>query len=233
MAYQPVNVGSAPNDGTGDPLRTAFQKINANFVEVYAGVTTMVTLGTVTTGVWNATPVVTTYGGTGLASYTAGDLPYYASGTTLSKLAIGTSTYILTSSGSAPQWSTPATVAGNLQGTGISSATAEVGFRGMPQVSTAISRTTIAADNGKHIYVTASGTTQTIDSNANVAYQIGATITFVADFASGNTTIAITSDTLVLAGAGTTGSRTLAAYGMATAVKVTSTRWFINGTGLT
>ena len=46
-------------------------------------------------------------GGTGVSSYTAGDLLYYASGTTLSKLAIGSNTYILTSSGSAPQWSIP------------------------------------------------------------------------------------------------------------------------------
>lgn len=30
-----------------------------------------------------------------------------------------------------------------------------------------------------------------------------------------------------------TGSRTLAAYGMATAVKITSTSWIISGTGLT
>lgn len=35
MAYQAVGIGSAPNDGTGDPLRTAFTKVNANFVEVY------------------------------------------------------------------------------------------------------------------------------------------------------------------------------------------------------
>jgi len=46
------------------------------------------------------------YGGTGLTSYTAGDLPYFATGTTLSKLGIGTSNQVLTSSGSAPQWST-------------------------------------------------------------------------------------------------------------------------------
>lgn len=43
-------------------------------------------------------------GGTGLASYTAGDLLYYASGTALSKLAIGTTNYVLTSSGTAPQY---------------------------------------------------------------------------------------------------------------------------------
>lgn len=68
-------------------------------------------------------PVVTSLGGTGLTSYTAGDLTYYAAGTALSKLAIGSSSYILTSSGTAPQWSDPtgvtvgsATTATNLAG---------------------------------------------------------------------------------------------------------------------
>lgn len=64
-------------------------------------------LGTVASATWQATAVTTSYGGTGLTSYTAGDLPYYATGTTLSKLGIGTSTYVLTSTGSAPQWSNP------------------------------------------------------------------------------------------------------------------------------
>ena len=35
MAYQTVNIGSSANDGTGDQLRTAFDKINDNFSEVY------------------------------------------------------------------------------------------------------------------------------------------------------------------------------------------------------
>jgi hypothetical protein len=64
-----------------------FYKDNANAVQVIA---------------WKTTP--TTAGGTGLTSYTAGDLLYYATGTTLSKLAIGASTTVLTSSGTAPQW---------------------------------------------------------------------------------------------------------------------------------
>jgi hypothetical protein len=68
----------------------------------YTGITGV---GTLTAGTWNATTIGVGYGGTGLASYTAGDL-LYASGTTaLSKLAIGTNGYVLTSSGSAPQWS--------------------------------------------------------------------------------------------------------------------------------
>lgn len=35
MAQQVINVGAAPNDGTGDPLRTAMTKANANFSELY------------------------------------------------------------------------------------------------------------------------------------------------------------------------------------------------------
>lgn len=35
MSKQTINIGSAANDGTGDPLRTAFDKINDNFDEIY------------------------------------------------------------------------------------------------------------------------------------------------------------------------------------------------------
>lgn len=56
-------------------------------------------------------------------------------------------------------------------------------------------------------------------------------ITFVNEI---NTiTIAITTDTLTLAGAGTTGSRTLAANGQATILKTGTTSWKISGVGLT
>jgi hypothetical protein len=37
MAYQAIDIGTVPNDGTGDPHRDAFDKINDNFVELYAG----------------------------------------------------------------------------------------------------------------------------------------------------------------------------------------------------
>ena len=36
MAQQTINIGSVANDGTGDPLRTAFDKVNDNFTELYA-----------------------------------------------------------------------------------------------------------------------------------------------------------------------------------------------------
>jgi hypothetical protein len=70
------------------------------------------TPSTATTGVVTlAGTLNTSSGGTGLTSFTAGDLPYYATGTALSKLGIGTAGQILTSSGTAPQWSTLTSVA--------------------------------------------------------------------------------------------------------------------------
>lgn len=35
MAKQVINIGTTANDGTGDPLRSAFDKINDNFTELY------------------------------------------------------------------------------------------------------------------------------------------------------------------------------------------------------
>lgn len=106
-----------------------------------------------------------------------------------------------------------------------------IGYMGIPQNSTTTGAYTVAAaDAGKHIYSTATRTI-TIDSNTNLALPVGTAITFIA--ATGATvTIAITTDTMYLAGSGSTGSRTLAAFGMATAIKITSTTWIISGNGL-
>lgn len=76
-----------------------------------------------------------------------------------------------------------------------------------------------------------SGDTFTIPANSSVAYDVGKALTFVnAD--SNSLTIAITTDTMTLAGTTTTGSRTLAQNGVATAIKVSATAWIITGTGL-
>ena len=107
-----------------------------------------------------------------------------------------------------------------------------VGYMGIPASAAATtgSYTIVAGDAGEHIYSTATRTI-TIPANASVAFPVGTAISFVA--ATGATvTIAITSDTLLLAGAGTTGSRTLSPFGMATALKITSTSWIISGNGL-
>ena len=35
MTQRTINIGATANDGTGDQLRTAFDKVNDNFVEIY------------------------------------------------------------------------------------------------------------------------------------------------------------------------------------------------------
>lgn len=111
-----------------------------------------------------------------------------------------------------------------------------VGFRGVPQNSQSVAYTLVLGDAGKHILHPSADTTArtfTIPANSSVAFPIGTSVTFINQNAGGVITIAITTDTMRLAGAGTTGSRTLAANGIATAVKVTSTEWIISGVGLT
>jgi hypothetical protein len=111
-----------------------------------------------------------------------------------------------------------------------------VGFRTLPQNSQSTAYTLVLADSGKHILHPSADTTArtfTIPANGSVAYPIGTAITFINQNGAGVVTIAITTDTMRLSPAGTTGSRTLAANGSATAIKITSTEWLISGSGLT
>jgi hypothetical protein len=124
------------------------------------------------------------------------------------------------------------TVTGNPAAGTTSTGTSGFGYMGLPQNGvTTGAYGIVEADAGTHIYSSATRTL-TIPANATIAMPVGSTIVFIAGTGA-TVTIAITTDTMYLAGAGTTGSRTLAAFGMATAVKITSTSWIISGNGLT
>jgi hypothetical protein len=114
------------------------------------------------------------------------------------------------------------------------SGTTVAGIKGIDQQSKSADYTLVLGDAGKHVYHPAADTnnrTFTIPANSSVAYPIGTAVTFVNEV--NTVTIAITSDTMTLQGSGSTGSRTLAANGIATALKVASTKWVISGVGLT
>jgi hypothetical protein len=101
-----------------------------------------------------------------------------------------------------------------------------VGYKGLPQNSRTASYTLALSDMGKHVSNTTGGFV--IPANSSVAFPIGATIVLFND--SGSTqTISITTDTLRQAGTASTGTRTLAVYGLATCVKVASTTWVVSG----
>lgn len=145
MTQQVVNIGSAPNDGTGDPIRTAFDKTNQNTTELYGG--------------------------------------------------------------------TPLTIA---------SVSADYAFL-------------LVDANKAKLHPTADSTarTWTIPANASIPYPVGTSLIGYVQNGAGNITLAITTDTMRLAGAGTTGSRTITANGMFVATKLASTEWLVFGTGIT
>jgi hypothetical protein len=108
------------------------------------------------------------------------------------------------------------------------STAASLGYLGMPVNSQSGSTyAVVVGDLGKVIYFSA-----TCTATIPASLPIGSSIAFVAGTGA-TVTIAQASDSMYLGGTGTTGSRTLAAYGMATAIKMAATVWFINGTGLT
>ena len=76
---------------------------NTNWGNEY-GFITASSSETLTNKTWNGIVIASDYGGTGLSTYTAGDLLYYSSGTALSKLAIGTNGQALTVVAGVPTW---------------------------------------------------------------------------------------------------------------------------------
>ncbi len=103
----------------------------------------------------------------------------------------------------------------------------------IPQVVLSANTTLDATHANKHLLHPAADNnarTFTIDSNANLALPVGTVFVFVNE--ANTLSIAIASDTLTLAYVGSTGTRTLAANGIATALKTGSTKWLISGVGL-
>ncbi len=150
-----------------------YYKDNAGVVKLLAsnGASTPVTsfqtsLGgltpsTATTGVVTlAGTLNTSSGGTGLTTYTAGDLPYYASGTALSKLAIGTTGQILTSTGTGLQWT-------SLSSVGVT--TISFGSTGLTPSTTTTGAVTVAGT----LVVSNGGTGQTTLATGSLGYGQG------------------------------------------------------------
>lgn len=105
---------------------------------------------------------------------------------------------------------------------------------GANQNSQSSNYTLVLTDANKHIFHPSgagASDTYTIPANASVEYPLGTILTFINED-SNAVSIAITTDTLTLAGTTTTGTRSLARNGIATAIKITTTKWLISGTGL-
>jgi hypothetical protein len=177
-------------------------------------------------------------GGTGITSFGTGVATFLGTPSSANLAAAVTDE---TGSGSlvfatSPTFVTPVLgtpTSGTLSGCTVDGTDA-VGFRNTPVNSQSADYTLVLADSGKtilHPVADDNARTFTIPANSSVAYPVGTVISFVN--LQNTVTIAITTDTMYLAGTGTTGSRTLAEYGVASALKVDSTSWVISGNGLT
>ena len=142
----------------------------------------------------------------------------------------GGNTTILNIGGSSGIVNISGTITSNVTVASNSSIASSVGYLGMPQNSQSTNYTLVIGDQGKHIYLTANGTI-TIPSNANVPFPIGAAVTIITN-AGITANVAITTDNLILGGIGTTGTRTVSPYGMASLLKVTANTWYISGAGV-
>jgi hypothetical protein len=172
-------------------------------------------------------------------------LPVASGGTGITSFGTGVATALgqnVTGSGgialaTSPSFTTPVLgtpTSGTLSGCTVDG-TDSVGFRNAPINSRSADYTLVLADSGKTIFHPASDNnarTFTIPANSSVAYAVGTVVSFI-NLAAADVTIAITTDTMYLGGDGATGSRTLAEYGIASALKVSSTDWVISGNGLT
>jgi hypothetical protein len=107
----------------------------------------------------------------------------------------------------------------------VTTANYAIGYRDIPQITSL--GTLALTDGGKQYYGTG---TVTIPLNSSVALPIGTSILIIA---SNTVTVTPTGGvTLILAGSGSTGSRTISQYGMATLIKEAENIWYNNGSGV-
>jgi hypothetical protein len=88
--------------GTADRI-----SVSSNAVDIastYVGQSSITTVGTITTGTWQATTIASAYGGTGFTTYAKGDILYASATNTLSKLAAGNNGEVIQLQDGVPVW---------------------------------------------------------------------------------------------------------------------------------
>lgn len=158
----------------------------------------LTSVGTITTGVWNGTSVTETHGGTGQSSYTTGDTLYASASNTLSKLPIGSTNQVLTVVAGVPAWAaaTGSTAINarytNNAGTTVNSSLAIVNFANQTydsgsNVTTGASWKFTVPTGGAGVYLVAVSTIGTITGSGSATstaflYKNGSQISKIAEW---------------------------------------------------
>lgn len=166
---------------------------------LYVGQSSITTLGTITTGIWNGTTVGPTFGGTGLTTYATGDILYASAINTLSKLAAGSNAQVLTLAAGVPSWATPTTgtvtsvsgTANRITSTGGATPVIDISASYVGQTSiTTLGTVTTGVWNGTAVDATHGGTAQTSWATGDLLYASG--VNTLAKLAAGSNTQILT-----------------------------------------
>jgi len=145
----------------------------------YVGQSSITTLGTITTGVWQGTAIGPTFGGTGQTTYATGDVLYASAANTLAKLPAGSDTQVLTLAAGIPSWATPTTgtvtsvsgTANRITSTGGSTPVIDIDASYIGQSSiTTLGTIATGVWNGTAIGPTFGGTGQTTYATGDILY---------------------------------------------------------------
>ena len=119
-------------------------------------------------------------------------------------------------------------------GTAAYSTGEPVGFMNIEQEAISAAYTTVLGDANRSKVHPAADTTARAWAIANLAYRMGAAITFINEVGAGVITLTATGGNFLLAGTGTVTTITMAAGSGCTVIKIPGTnRWFISGAGIT
>jgi hypothetical protein len=103
--YAPINNPTFTGTVSGiSKSMVGLGNVENTALSTWTGSTSITTLGTIATGTWSGTTIGTTKGGTGLTSYSSGDILYASATDTLAKLAKGSNGQILTLASGLPSW---------------------------------------------------------------------------------------------------------------------------------
>jgi len=166
-------------------------------VAVSGGTTGLTTSGGPITAAGTITiggTLITTNGGTGLTSYTAGDMLYYSAGAALSKLAIGSNTYLMISNGTSPAWQDPALVTVGTATTATTATNIAGGAAGSIPYQTGSGATTFLA---AHAGVLVGGVTPSFETAPSI---LGTNITSIPNGALTNSSVTIGTTAISLGG---------------------------------